>query len=160
MNDLIRREDAIEALRRAEALTKAFGYHNVIDTIRELPSVDIDLSDYSDRLWRNAYEQGKADAEPRWIPVKTRPMDEEEKRYWEEHYAYTFGEDYDGIMFDCPMPEDGQEVWVCSKSGYVWEDTCEVDIGFGLEGNGDWDDIVAWMPFERPEPWKGENDET
>lgn len=110
---------------------------------------------------RNTVEEIKnAQPEPRWIPVKTRPMDEEEKRYWEEHYAYTFGEDYDGIMFDCPMPEDGQEVWVCSKSGYVWEDTCEVDIGFGLEGNGDWDDIVAWMPFERPEPWKGENDET
>ena len=36
--DFIRREDAIEALRRAEALTRAFGYHNVIETIRDLPS--------------------------------------------------------------------------------------------------------------------------
>ena len=63
MSDLISRQAAIEALRRAEALTKAFGYHNVIETIRDLPSADIDLSDYSDRLWRNAYEQGKADAE-------------------------------------------------------------------------------------------------
>lgn len=36
--DLISRQDAIEALRRAEALTRAFGYHNVIETIRELPS--------------------------------------------------------------------------------------------------------------------------
>jgi len=93
-----------------------------------------------------------------WIPVKTRPMDEEEKRYWEEHYGYTFGEDYDGMMFDCLMPEDGQEIWVCSKCGNVWQDTCEVDEGFGLEGNGDWYDIVAWMPYERPDPWKGEVD--
>lgn len=38
MSDLISREDAIEALKRAEALTKAFGFHNVIDTIREVPS--------------------------------------------------------------------------------------------------------------------------
>lgn len=38
MSDLIERQAAIEALRRAEALTKAFGYHNVIDTVRELPS--------------------------------------------------------------------------------------------------------------------------
>lgn len=38
MSDLIRREDAIDALKRAEAITKAFGYHNVIETIRELPS--------------------------------------------------------------------------------------------------------------------------
>lgn len=29
-----------EALRRAEALTNAFGYHNVIDTIRELPTAE------------------------------------------------------------------------------------------------------------------------
>ena len=63
MSDLIDRKAAIEALRRAEALTRAFGYHNVIETIRLLPSADIDLSDYSDRLWRKAYEQGKADAE-------------------------------------------------------------------------------------------------
>ena len=38
MSDLISRQAAIEALRRAEALTNAFGYHNVIETIRELPS--------------------------------------------------------------------------------------------------------------------------
>lgn len=38
MCDLISREQAIEALKRAEFVTKAFGYHNVIDTIRELPS--------------------------------------------------------------------------------------------------------------------------
>lgn len=98
---------------------------------------------------------------PQWIPVKFRPMDEEEKQslkpYLEEHYGYTF-EDYDGIMFDCPMPEDGQEVWVCSKCGNVWQDTCVVDEGIGLEENGDWEDIVAWMPFNRPEPYKGEED--
>ena len=38
MDDLISRQAAIEALKRAEALTRAFGYHFVIDTIRELPS--------------------------------------------------------------------------------------------------------------------------
>ena len=94
----------------------------------------------------------------RWIPIKYRPMTEDEKKYLEEHYGYKFGEDFDGIMFDCPMPEDGEEVWVCSKCGNVWQDTCEVDEGIGLEGNGDWDDIVAWMPFERPKPYKGEED--
>jgi len=25
--------------------------------------------------------------EPKWIPVKFRPMDKEEKQYWEEHYS-------------------------------------------------------------------------
>lgn len=39
MSDLIDRQAAIEALKRAEAITRAFGYHNVIDTIRDLPTV-------------------------------------------------------------------------------------------------------------------------
>lgn len=42
MNDLISREAAIDALKRAEALTRAFGYHTVIETIRELPSAQPD----------------------------------------------------------------------------------------------------------------------
>ena len=40
MDDLISRQAAIEALKRAEALTRAFGYHNVIETIRELPAAE------------------------------------------------------------------------------------------------------------------------
>ena len=96
--------------------------------------------------------------ELKWTPVKFRPMDEEEKQsikpYLEEHYGYTLDES-DCILFDCPMPEDGEEVWVCSKCGNVWQDTCEIDEGIGLEENGDWEDIIAWMPFNRPEPYKG-----
>lgn len=38
MDDLISRKAAIDALRKAEPLTRAFGYHHVIDSIRELPS--------------------------------------------------------------------------------------------------------------------------
>ena len=37
-DDFISRQAAIDALKREEALTRAFGYHVVIDTIRELPS--------------------------------------------------------------------------------------------------------------------------
>ena len=94
-------------------------------------------------------------AEPRWIPVKTRPMTEEERWYWEEHTGVEL-EAEDAVFFDCQMPDDGQEVWVCYKSGTVSEDVCERDDFCGLEGNGDWSDIVAWMPRIKPEPWKGE----
>lgn len=94
-----------------------------------------------------------------WIPVKTRPMTEEERQYWEETTAIIDFEDEDAVIFDCQMPDDGQEVWVCSKNGTVSEDVCERDNDFcGLEGNGDWLDIVAWMPRIKPEPWKGEDD--
>ena len=95
-------------------------------------------------------------SEPRWIPVKTRPMTEEERQYYSELYGYDI--EYEkAIMFDCKMPEDGQEIWVCSKCGNVWEDTCCIDEGIGLEGNGDWLDIVAWMPL--PEPYRKETED-
>lgn len=96
--------------------------------------------------------------EPRWIPVKTRQMTEEERWYWEEHTGVEL-EAEDAVFFDCQMPDDGQEVWVCYKSGTVSEDVCERDDFCGLEGNGDWSDIVAWMPRIKPEPWKGADDE-
>lgn len=50
---VISREAAIEALRRAEALTKAFGYHHVIDTIRELPTFEQNWTPVSERLPKN-----------------------------------------------------------------------------------------------------------
>ena len=97
-----------------------------------------------------------AQPEPKWIPVKTRPMTEDEREYWSEHYGYDIEYEY-SVMFDCKMPKDKQAIWVQSKCGYVFEDICENDDGMiGLEGNGDWDDIVAWMPKYIPEPWRGE----
>lgn len=86
-----------------------------------------------------------------WIPIKLRPMTEEEKEAWAEYG------DFDEI-FDCPMPADGQLIWVTSKCGNLWQDTCEDDGGLlSLEENGDWDDIVAWMPVYKPEPYKEES---
>ena len=67
MSDLIRREDAIEALYKYSFVSK-----DVIEReINAIPSADIDLSEYSDKLWKNAYERGK----------------EEEHRWWSEHCA-------------------------------------------------------------------------
>ena len=39
------------------------------EAMRELPSADIDLSGFSDKLWKTAYERGKAEAvrHGRWI---------------------------------------------------------------------------------------------
>ena len=94
--------------------------------------------------------------EQRWIPIKTRPMTDEERDYWSGQYGYDVEDEY-AVMFDCEMPKDKQAIWVQSKCGYVFEDVCENDDGMiGLEGNGDWDDIVAWMPKYIPEPWIGE----
>lgn len=36
---LVDADETKEALRRAEALTRAFGYHNVIQTVSEVPTI-------------------------------------------------------------------------------------------------------------------------
>lgn len=112
----------------------------------------------SPSVWYGLHMIKQLPSAQQWIPVKTRPMTEEERQYLEEHTGIEL-EDEDAVFFDCQMPDDGQEVWVCYKSGTVSEDVCEIDDFCGLEGNGDWWDIVAWMPRIKPEPWKGEDDE-
>lgn len=90
----------------------------------------------------------------KWIPIKTTPMTEEERIYWSERCGYDI-EYEEAELFDCPMPNDGQTIWITTENGYVFEDVCENDDGwFGLEGNGDWSDVVAWMPLYIPKPYK------
>ena len=96
--------------------------------------------------------QPSAQLEPKWIPVKMRPMDSQEREYWEDQFGEKL-EDEDAVMFDCPMPEDRQEILVSYRK-WISMDKCEIDGGcYGLEGNGDWEDVIAWMPL--PEPYKG-----
>ena len=126
MSDLIDRQAALEALEWKWAGKAA------IDAIKNLPS---------------------AQPERKWIPVKFRPMDSEEREYWEDELGMELA-DEDAVMFDCPMPEDGQEILVSYRK-WISMDKCELADGcYGLEGNGDWDGVVAWMPL--PEPYKGE----
>lgn len=88
-----------------------------------------------------------------WIPITTRPMTKEELEYYEDHWGCVIGEPY-AVMFTCEMPLDQQSVWVCTKGGTVFQDVCEADDGYtGLEGNGDWQDIIAWMPVNIPKPY-------
>ena len=47
--------------------------------LEDLPSAQPDLSEYSDKLWKAAYERGKAEAQQRWIPCSERlPEDGQE----------------------------------------------------------------------------------
>lgn len=95
--------------------------------------------------------------EQHWIPVKYRKMDEEERQYWSEQLGYDV-EYEDAIMFDCKMPDDGQEILVSYRK-WISMDKCEIDCGcYGLEENGDWDGVTAWMSL--PEPWRGEEHES
>lgn len=93
-----------------------------------------------------------------WIPVKDRPMTTEERIKFAEHYGIEYCDTADEKVLDCPMPEDGQEILVSSRWG-VHTDVADNDvdgegfISYGLEENGDWEGINAWMPL--PEPYKG-----
>ena len=92
---------------------------------------------------------------PRWIKFETRPMDEEEREYYNEHYGYKLTEE-EAVIYCCQLPDHGQEVLVCNRYGHVWIDTFDddPDYGVGFETNGDMDGLVAWMPL--PEPPKEE----
>lgn len=79
-----------------------------------------------------------------WIPVKTRPVTEEEKKYFEEYSDYVCE-----FMWDCPLPMDGQEVLITTKYGEVTTDTFICDGGYGsyFETYSDDGDVLAWMPY-------------
>ena len=82
-----------------------------------------------------------------WIPVKTRPMTEEEKENYSE---YLF--EGDGFIYECPLPDDGQEVLITSKYGSVDKTTFYTDCSNYFENYEDYDEVIAWQPL--PEPFK------
>lgn len=157
MDDSISRRAAINALWKA--------LHEYEDKT-EKQFQESDELDIGDWILHREFVQNMSDIDRRiildlpsaqqWIPVKTRPMTNEEREHFADVLDY-IPDDDDAVMFDCLMPEDKQRIWICTRCGNVFDDVCEDDDGFiGLEGNGDWDNIVAWMPMDKPEPYKGE----
>lgn len=95
-----------------------------------------------------------------WIPVTYRPMTEEEEKELCEKLGIEEGilEDWKKRVFTCHLPDDGQEILI-SRGKYVQEDICSWDeYGCGLENNGDWDGVDAWMPLPKPYKKGGESD--
>jgi len=67
MTDLIDRQTAIDTLDKHLRTTDVpVSYPGIISALTEwlnkLPSAQADLSGYSDKLWKAAYERGKAEA--------------------------------------------------------------------------------------------------
>lgn len=60
--DCISRQDAISAFWELNIELRPSCIDAIIDMLKGLPSLPSDMSGYSDRLWRNAYERGKAEA--------------------------------------------------------------------------------------------------
>ncbi len=98
-----------------------------------------DLSEYSDKLWKQAYERGKAEERPQgeWIPVSER-LPEENIRVlvWFEYRTKSNN-------------SLNQTHGFCFIYGGVWSSF--------INGETGWQDarIIAWMPLpEPPEPYK------
>lgn len=123
--DLIDRQSAIDAIRR-----DPMGGLNYGRILRGMPS---------------------AEPEQKWIPVKTRPMDEEERAEWSEKLGYDI-EHEEAVVYTSQLPDDGQEVLTCNRYGHIAKDKFENDPDYGccFEENGDMDGIVAWMPLPKP----------
>lgn len=159
--------DGTEELRRqaADSIEELVGY--VQEAERDRDEYRIRLDKANDAIEElefacNRYEKDYKDLcayLPKWIPIESRPMDEEERKEWSERIGYDI-EYEDAVIYTSKLPDDGQEVLVCNKWGHVWIDTFsnDPDYGVGFETNGDMDGIVAWMP--KPKPYEPPKEET
>ena len=138
MNDLISRQDAIDAINRCMDI-----YINNLQTMIYKADAYKALTDLS--------------SAQQWIPIKTRPMDEEERVEWSEKLGYDI-EYEEAVIYTSQLPDDGQEVLTCNRYGTVRIDKFENDPDYGcsFEENGYMDGIVAWMPL--PNPWRGKDE--
>jgi len=93
---------------------------------------------YSKRLWENAYERGKADAEQRWIPVTER-LPEEDKQV---------------LVTECFTGINGKKIYSISLASLYGNDWVTVNDEYKLDPSRF--KVVAWMPS--PEPYKAESE--
>ena len=145
--------------------------NQITATIAEQMGVYIDKKELARALaydrdqYRRGYEDGwraRSKDVPQWIPIRMRPMTSKERIELAKHYGIEYCDTSEEKAFDCPMPEDGQEILISGSWGVV-EDVADNDVDgegficYGLEGNGDWDGVDAWMP--KPERYKKEGTE-
>jgi len=95
----------------------------------------------------------------KWIPIKSRPMDEDERKEWSEKLGCELDDD-EAVIYS-NLPDDGQTV-------LVWQDRfkeIEIDTfwsdetGCWFSDNGCIEGITAWMPLPKPYA-EGEKNET
>ena len=121
MSDLISKEKAYKVLTEYYHHKTEMQHKALREALDMVPSADIDLSGYSDRLWKAAYERGKAEAEPKWIPVENE------------------------------LPEEGEMVLVTAqpKKGDPNVNRAYYADGF-WHGSGSMSNVTAWIPLPTP----------
>ena len=123
----------------------------------EIERTDYDIAIYRESPIREALNMAiEALKEPErkkgneWIPLKTRPMDEDERKELADKLGYE-PKDYEAVIYTSPFPDVGQEVLICLKSGDIRIDSFEDDAdGFYHYWFADLKDVAAWMPLPKP----------
>lgn len=135
--DNMKHEEAGRAIGKDGFYAELMGYH--VEALNmAIKALEVaDLDGYSSRLWKAAYERGKADAEQRWIPVSERLP---EKPYGclvtiEDEEPMT------GQWFENILP------YFVGWDGERWNDADGEQCPF---------EVIAWMPL--PEPYKPNED--
>ena len=99
------------------------------EAIEDAPTIDTDVSGFSDKLWKTAYERGKAES-VRWIPVSERLPQFDKEVLTSDCYGNVWIESLNKYS-------DGSMDW--------WNEY----------GSTDFEDILAWQPLSAP--YKGGN---
>ena len=117
---------------------------------RYMPDFLLTVANIIEMLGQKLYEINLYN---QWTPVKWHNISEAERvkneylREWE-------------ILFDCPMPEDDQEILITIRSmggclPFVIKTRYKKEYRFSRDSELDWTkDILAWMPS--PEPYQSE----
>lgn len=93
--------------------------------------------------------------ENEWIPITFRQATDDEYKEFIRRFDDIPREECK--VYDCRMPDDGQEVLVTTCGGYVCEDIFSADPDYyGFENCSDPDDAIAWMP--KPKAYKKEGE--
>jgi hypothetical protein len=91
-----------------------------------------------------------------WRVITKRQMTFVEKKDYAESIGWEIAEE-DAFIYG-NLPEDGNEVLVCTWYGHIYIDTLySDDQGCYFEDAGDMEGVIAWMPL--PEPYKEAKDE-
>lgn len=106
-------------------------FHKYIEDILGRSVWTHELADHD--VWEEIKEKSKSDflelcenEEPReWIPIKMRPGTDEE---YEDFCKYGDCPREDFRVFDCPTPDDDQEVFVTTRWGNVCIDIWHRDV--------------------------------
>ena len=115
---------------------------NDLMIVESLPSL-YPMKEFEEEALQRVIGCAKKEYNNGWIVFTQREMTEEEKE--------VYGEDLEYIL-DCKLPDDGEEIIVCYKNGYVDTDTFIRDTdGCYLDSGNDFiDDVIAWMPLPAP----------